>query len=253
MRDLKARESFLSVRTPSRPTRGKGRPSAARRRLEQRPLQPKRSCTRHRSGGMLALWDRTRAPKLTPWTRLRACWAAPRGESATCSAPASSLGSTWTETSASSGESTSGAPTPYATGAGTRGAMDTMLVDTLYPIAGRAELPGVDETREDCRRRPRSCSGSTPLSLQDLKRELWRVERRLEITETPETTLHEDLERERLRAERARPDQERDLSTQDAHLEGPDRIVTSNSCRLTQAAARGHRRVDGRRLCVSSS
>ena len=48
--------------------------------------------------------------------------------------------------------------------------------------------------------------------VQDLQRELGRVEGRLEITETAESTLRADLERERRRAEeeRARADSERD-------------------------------------------
>jgi hypothetical protein len=48
--------------------------------------------------------------------------------------------------------------------------------------------------------------------VQDLQRELGRVEGRLQITETAESTLREDLERERERAEqeRARADAERD-------------------------------------------
>jgi hypothetical protein len=48
--------------------------------------------------------------------------------------------------------------------------------------------------------------------VQDLQRELGRIEGRLEITETAESTLRADLERERRRAEeeRARADSERD-------------------------------------------
>jgi hypothetical protein len=48
--------------------------------------------------------------------------------------------------------------------------------------------------------------------VQDLQRELGRAEGRLQITETAESTLREDLERERERAEqeRARADAERD-------------------------------------------
>jgi hypothetical protein len=48
--------------------------------------------------------------------------------------------------------------------------------------------------------------------VQDLQRELGRVEGRLEITETAESTLREDLERERRRAEeeRARAEAERE-------------------------------------------
>jgi hypothetical protein len=54
-----------------------------------------------------------------------------------------------------------------------------------------------------------SCSGFQGESLQ---RELGRVEGRLEITETAESTLRADLERERQRAEeeRARAEAERE-------------------------------------------
>ena len=52
--------------------------------------------------------------------------------------------------------------------------------------------------------------------VQDLQRELGRVEGRLEITETAESTLRADLERERRRAEeeRARAEAERERAEQ---------------------------------------
>ena len=76
-----------------------------------------------------------------------------------------------------------------------------MPVDTLYPIAGRAELSGAQEARADfAGDGQRRCSGFS-LVLQDLKRELGRVEGRLE---TMESTFREHLKRERLRAERER-------------------------------------------------
>jgi hypothetical protein len=64
------------------------------------------------------------------------------------------------------------------------------------------------ESRENRRRTPPSCSGW----FQDLQRELGRVEGRLEITETAESSLRADLERERARAQekRTRADAERE-------------------------------------------
>jgi chromosome segregation ATPase len=56
------------------------------------------------------------------------------------------------------------------------------------------------ESRENRRRTPPSCSGW----FQDLQRELGRVEGRLEITETAESSLRADLERERARAQEKR-------------------------------------------------
>ena len=69
--------------------------------------------------------------------------------------------------------------------------------------------PGRHESREDRPQRPRTSFGWW---WQDLQRELGRVEGRLEITETAESTLREDLERERRRAdeERARAERERE-------------------------------------------
>jgi hypothetical protein len=67
-------------------------------------------------------------------------------------------------------------------------------------------------------RRPRDAPGGPESAselfrvVQDLQRELGRLEGRLEITETAESTLRAELERERERAEteRARADQERE-------------------------------------------
>ncbi len=83
----------------------------------------------------------------------------------------------------------------------------------------RDEAPAVDRgPASGAARRPRepreSPSEAAELFrvVQDLQRELGRVECRLEITETAESTLRQELERERERAEteRARADAERE-------------------------------------------
>ena len=70
---------------------------------------------------------------------------------------------------------------------------------------GRPQRP--HERRENPPRRARTCSGW----VQDLQRELGRLEGRLELTAQAESTAREDLERERARVEeeRQRADAER--------------------------------------------
>ena len=79
------------------------------------------------------------------------------------------------------------------------------------PIAGRLTPSGpASRNQREPRESPESASELFGV-VQDLQRELGRLEGRLEITETAESTLRQDLERERRRAEeeRARADAER--------------------------------------------
>ncbi len=90
------------------------------------------------------------------------------------------------------------------------GAVDTMPVDTLYPMAGRAEPPEEPTSRARMTGDGRGAvRGSSP---QDLPEGNRSVEGWLEIAESAESTSREDLERERLRAEtgRTRADRERE-------------------------------------------
>jgi hypothetical protein len=89
------------------------------------------------------------------------------------------------------------------------------LRDRLQEDQGPSERAMVSGTlSRSLRERPESLESASELFriVQDLQRELGRVEGRLEITETAESTLRQDLERERRRAEeeRARADAERE-------------------------------------------
>jgi hypothetical protein len=89
------------------------------------------------------------------------------------------------------------------------------LRDRLQEDQGPSEQARVSGTlSRSLRERPESLESASELFriVQDLQRELGRVEGRLEITETAESTLRQDLERERRRAEeeRARADAERE-------------------------------------------
>jgi hypothetical protein len=89
------------------------------------------------------------------------------------------------------------------------------LRDRLQEDQGPSERARVSGTlSRSLRERPESLESASELFriVQDLQRELGRVEGRLEITETAESTLRQDLERERRRAEeeRARADAERE-------------------------------------------
>ena len=85
------------------------------------------------------------------------------------------------------------------------------LRDRLRDEAPAVEQGPASRTPREPRESPETASDLFRV-VQDLQRELGRVEGRLEITETAESTLRQELERERERAEteRARADAERE-------------------------------------------
>ncbi len=89
---------------------------------------------------------------------------------------------------------------------------------SAHALRDRLRAESSTAERGTAARRPRDAPGGPESAselfrvVQDLQRELGRLEGRLEITETAESTLRAELERERERAEteRARADQERE-------------------------------------------
>lgn len=83
-----------------------------------------------------------------------------------------------------------------------------MPVDTLYPMAGRAETP--EEPTRRARMAGVGRGAVRGFSPQEFPEGTRSIEGRLEIAESAESTSREDLERERLRAEtgRTRADRE---------------------------------------------